>query len=118
MTWEDTKISDHGFTFATHDGVCNNLSLNNNILDDGDKESDDFLYGWGDTEDMDNMLSLSNEDGLGWFSSAQPNEDTEAPMTDDIKPDTMLGNQRTLMLQVEDFLNNSECYATMVLKIF
>lgn len=62
--------------------------------------------------------SLSNEDGLGWFSSAQPNEDTEAPMTDDIKPDTMLGNQRTLMLQVEDFLNNSECYATMVLKIF
>ena len=55
MAWEDTKISDHGFT-ATHDGVCNNLSLNNNILDDGDKESDDFLYGWGDTEDMDNML--------------------------------------------------------------
>ncbi|KAF2570438.1 hypothetical protein F2Q70_00000563 [Brassica cretica] len=110
MTWEDTKISDHGFTFATHDGVCNNLSLNNNILDDGDKESDDFLYAWGDTEDMDNMLSLSNEDGLGWFSSAQPNEDTEAAMTDDIKPDTMLGNQRSLMLQVEDFLNNSECY--------
>ncbi|CAN6854721.1 unnamed protein product [Brassica oleracea] len=122
MAWEDTKISDHGFT-ATHDGVCNNLSLNNNILDDGDKESDDFLYGWGHTgnfEDMDNMLrscdstfgldSLSNEDGLGWFSSAQPNEDTEAAMTDDIKPDTMLGNQRTLMLQVEDFLNNSECY--------
>uniref|UniRef100_A0A0D3E247 40S ribosomal protein S28 n=1 Tax=Brassica oleracea var. oleracea TaxID=109376 RepID=A0A0D3E247_BRAOL len=113
MTWEDTKISDHGFTFATHDGVCNNLSLNNNILDDGDKESDDFLYGWGDTEDMDNMLSLSNEDGLGWFSSAQPNEDTEAPMTDDIKPDTIecnpaLGNSSENVydtsLQKEDML--------------
>ena len=29
-------------------------------------------------------------------------------MTDDLKPDKMLENQRTAMLQVEDFLNNSE----------
>lgn len=54
------------------------------------------------------MDGLNNEDGLCWFSSAQPNEDTEATMTDDIKPDIMLENQRTPMLQVEDFLNNSE----------
>lgn len=51
---------------------------------------------------------LNNEDDLCWFSSAQPNEDTEAAKTDDIKPDIMLENQRTPMLQVEDFLNNSE----------
>ncbi|CAN6851146.1 unnamed protein product [Brassica oleracea] len=47
--------------------------------------------------------STNNEDDMCWFSSAQPNDNTE-----DIKPDMMLGNQRTHMLQVEDFLNNSE----------
>lgn len=54
------------------------------------------------------MDSLNNEDDLGWFSSAQPNQETEGTMTDDIKPDKMLENQRTPMLQVEDFLNNSD----------
>lgn len=29
-------------------------------------------------------------------------------MTDDLKPDSVLGDQRTHMLQVEEFLNNSE----------
>jgi len=52
--------------------------------------------------------SLNNEGDLGWFSSAQPNEETAGAMTDDLKPDKMLENQRTAMLQVEDFLNNSE----------
>lgn len=54
------------------------------------------------------MDSLNNEDDLGWFSSAPPNEEIEGAMTDDIKPDKVLENQRTPMLQVEDFLNNSE----------
>lgn len=54
------------------------------------------------------MDSLNNEDDMSWFSSAQPNEDTETAMTDDIKPDILLENQRIAMLQVEDFLNNSE----------
>lgn len=53
------------------------------------------------------MESINNEDNLCWFSSAQPNDDTQIAMSDDIKPDTM-GNQRTPLLQVEDFLNNSE----------
>ncbi|XP_023639961.1 protein LNK1 isoform X2 [Capsella rubella] len=113
---------------ATHDGVYN-YSLNNipdaennlNFFDNGDKGSNDLFYGWGDIgnfEDVDNMLrscdstfglnSLNNEDNLGWFPSAQPNEETEGAMTDDLKPDKMLENQRTPMLQVEDFLNNSE----------
>ncbi|VVB17967.1 unnamed protein product [Arabis nemorensis] len=149
MALEDPKISDHGFngnhvdvvenfctadpmlrdsSAPTHDGVYS-YSLNNipgaennlNFLDNGDKESNDLFYGWGDIgnfEDVDNMLrscdstfgldGLNNEDDLCWFSSAQPNEDTETAMTDDIKPDVMLENQRTPMLQVEDFLNNSE----------
>ncbi|XP_013628328.1 PREDICTED: uncharacterized protein LOC106334576 isoform X1 [Brassica oleracea var. oleracea] len=114
---------------ATHDGVYNNYSVDNipdaennlSFLNSGDKESNDLFYGWGDIgnfEDVDNMLrscdstfgleSINNEDNLCWFSSAQPNEDTQIAMTDDIKPDTMLGNQRTPLLQVEDFLNNSE----------
>lgn len=54
------------------------------------------------------MDSLNNEDGLGWFSSAQPNQETEGATTDDIKQDKMLENQRTPILQVEDFLNNSD----------
>ncbi|CAA7034856.1 unnamed protein product [Microthlaspi erraticum] len=148
-TLEDTKIANHGFnsgqvgvaenfctedpmlcdsSAATHDGVYN-YSVNNNpnaennlsFLNNGDKESNDLFYGWGDMgnfEDVDNMLrscdstfgldSLNNEDDMSWFSSAQPNEDTEAAMTDDIKPDILLENQRIAMLQVEDFLNNSE----------
>lgn len=57
--------------------------------------------------------SLNNEDDLGWFSSAQPNEETEGAMTDDTKPDKMLENQRTPMLQVEDFLNSSESNHTL-----
>ncbi|KAG2284498.1 hypothetical protein Bca52824_055718 [Brassica carinata] len=67
----------------------------------------------GNFEDGDNMLrncdstfgldSTNNEDDMCWFSSSQPNDNTE-----DIKPDMMFGNQRTPMLQVEDFLNNSE----------
>ncbi|KAF8118466.1 hypothetical protein N665_0005s0223 [Sinapis alba] len=114
---------------ATHDGAYNNYSVNNipdsennlSFLNSGDKESNDLFYGWGDIgnfEDVDNMLrscdstfgleSINNEDNLCWFSSAQPNEDTEDAMTDNIKPDTVLGNQRTPLLQVEDFLNNSE----------
>lgn len=51
---------------ATHDGVYN-YSLNNipdaennlNFFDNGDKESNDLFYGWGDIgnfEDVDNML--------------------------------------------------------------
>lgn len=87
MTLENTKISDNGFngdhvdvvenfctadpmlcdsSAATHDGVYN-YSLNNipdaennlNFLDNGDKESNDLFYGWGDIgnfEDVDNML--------------------------------------------------------------
>ncbi|KAL0721384.1 hypothetical protein Bca4012_035983 [Brassica carinata] len=114
---------------ATHDGVYNNYSVNNipdaennlSFLNSGDKESNDLFYGWGDIgnfEDVDHMLrscdstfgleSITNEDNLCWFSSDQPNENTEIAMTDDIKPDAMLGNQRTPLLQVEDFLNNSE----------
>lgn len=90
------------------------------FLNSGDKESNDLFYGWSDIgnfEDVDNMLrscdstfgleSINNEDNLCWFSSAQPNDDTQIAMSDDIKPDTM-GNQRTPLLQVEDFLNNSE----------
>ncbi|CAF2087870.1 BnaA06g23320D [Brassica napus] len=113
---------------ATHDGVYNNYSVDNipdaennlSFLNSGDKESNDLFYGWGDIgnfEDVDNMLrscdstfgleSINNEDNLCWFPSAQPNDDTQIAMTDDIKPDTM-GNQRTPLLQVEDFLNNSE----------
>ncbi|CAN7004972.1 unnamed protein product [Brassica oleracea var. botrytis] len=85
-------------------------------MSNGDKESSDLFYGWGDMgnfEDGDNMLrncdstfgldSTNNEDDMCWFSSSQPNDNTE-----DIKPDMMFGNQRTPMLQVEDFLNNSE----------
>uniref|UniRef100_A0A1J3GWZ6 Protein LNK1 n=1 Tax=Noccaea caerulescens TaxID=107243 RepID=A0A1J3GWZ6_NOCCA len=148
-TLEDTKISNHGLnsgqvdvagnfctedpmlcdsSAATHDGVYR-YSLNNipnaennlSFLDNGDKESNDLFYGWGDMgnfEDVDNILrscdstfgldSLNNEDDLCWFSSAQPNEDSEMAMTDDIKPEIMLENQRIAMLQVEDFLNNSE----------
>lgn len=119
---------------AKHDGVYNNYSVKNipdaednlSFLNSGDKESNDLFYGWGDIgnfEDMDNMLrncdstfgleSINNEDNLCWFSSAQPNEDTDAAMTDDMKPDTMLGNQRTPLLQVEDFLNNSESNHTV-----
>ncbi|KAG7539141.1 hypothetical protein ISN44_As13g028150 [Arabidopsis suecica] len=149
MTLEDTNISDHGFNgghvdvvenlstvdpmlcdsaAATHDGVYNysldsipDAENNLGFFDNGDKESNDLFYGWGDIgnfEDVDNMLrscdstfgldSLNNEDDLGWFSSAPPNEETEGAMTDDIKPDKVLENQRTPMLQVEDFLNNSE----------
>ncbi|KAL1204074.1 Protein LNK1 [Cardamine amara subsp. amara] len=148
MRLEDTKISDNGFngghvdvenlctpdpmlcdsSAATHDGVYN-YSLNNipdaennlSFFDNGDKESNDLFYGWGDMgnfEDVNNMLrscdstfgldSLNNGDGLGWFSSAQPNQETEGAMTDDIKPDKMLENQRTHMLQVEDYLNSSD----------
>ncbi|XP_024006900.1 protein LNK1 isoform X2 [Eutrema salsugineum] len=149
MTLEDTNISDHGYngghvevvenfcsaepmlcdsSAATHDGAYN-YPLNNipdaqnnlSFLNNGDKESNDLFYGWGDIgnfEDVDNMLrscdstfgldSLDNEDDLCWFSSAQPNEDTEAVMTDEIKPEIMLEKQRTPMMQVEDFLNNSE----------
>lgn len=59
------------------------------------------------------MESINNEDNLCWFSSAQPNEDTDIAMTDDTKPDTMLGNQRTPLLQVEDFLNNGESNHTV-----
>ncbi|CDY63726.1 BnaC02g48860D [Brassica napus] len=109
---------------ATNDGVYNIYSLNNipdaennlSFMSDGDKESSDLFYGWGDMgnfEDGDNMLrncdstfgldSTNNEDDMCWFSSSQPNDNTE-----DIKPDMMFGNQRTPMLQVEDFLNNSE----------
>ncbi|CAH8357497.1 unnamed protein product [Eruca vesicaria subsp. sativa] len=114
---------------STNTGVYNNYSVNNipdaennlSFLNSEDKESNDLFYGWGDIgnfEDVDNMLrscdstfgleSIDNEDNLCWFSSAQPNEDTEIGMRDDIKPDTVLGNQRTPLLQVEDFLNNSE----------
>ncbi|KAJ4887672.1 dentin sialophosphoprotein-related [Raphanus sativus] len=145
---EDTKISDHGINgvnvnmvenfcsadpmlcdspTATNDGVY--YSLNNtadaesnlSFMNNGDKESNDLFYGWGDIgnfEDMDNMLrncdstfgldGTSNEDDLCGFSSAQPNENREAGMTDDLKPDSVLGDQRTHMLQVEEFLNNSE----------
>lgn len=86
-TLEGTKISDHGFnsgqvdvagnfctedpmlcdsSAATQDGVYS-YSLNNipnaennlGFLDNGDKESNDLFYGWGDMgnfEDVDNML--------------------------------------------------------------
>ncbi|KAJ0242151.1 Protein LNK1 [Hirschfeldia incana] len=124
---EDPMLCDS--STATQDGVYNNYSVNNmtdaennlSFLNSGDKESNDLFYGWGDIgnfEDMDNMLrscdstfgleSVNNEDNLCWFSSDQPNEETEIAMADDIKPETMLGNQRTPLLQVEDFLNNSE----------
>lgn len=87
MTLEDTNISDNGFngghgdvvenfctpdpmlcdsSTATNDGVYN-YSLNNipdaenhlSFFDNGDKESNDLFYGWGDIgnfEDVDNML--------------------------------------------------------------
>ncbi|XP_019094084.1 PREDICTED: protein LNK1-like isoform X1 [Camelina sativa] len=127
----DPMLCDNSAT--THD-VAYNYSLNNipnaennlNFFDNGDKESNDLFYGWddiGNFEDVDNMLrscdstfglnSLNNEDDLGWFSSAQPNEETEGAMTDDLKPDKMLESQRTSMLQVEDFLNNSESNHTL-----
>ncbi|CAH2043564.1 unnamed protein product [Thlaspi arvense] len=149
MILEDTKISDHGFngghvdagesfcsadpmlcdsSAAANDGEYNysldnipNAENNLSFMNNGDKESNDLFYGWGDMEnfeDVNNMLrscdstfgleSLNNDDDLCWFSSAQPNENTEAGMTDGVKPDTMLESQRTPMLQVEDFLNNSE----------
>ncbi|KAF2597881.1 hypothetical protein F2Q68_00012552 [Brassica cretica] len=88
MTLEDTKISDHGVNSenvnmvenlcsadpmlcdsptATNDGVYNIYSLNNipdaennlSFMSDGDEESSDLFYGWGDMgnfEDVDNML--------------------------------------------------------------
>ncbi|CAN8264428.1 unnamed protein product [Cochlearia groenlandica] len=114
---------------SKHDGVYN-YSLNNisnaentlSFLETGNKESTGLFYGWGGVgnfEDMDTMLRscdsnfgldcLDNEDDLCWFSSGQPNENTEATLTDSIKPDIMLENQRISMLQVEEFLNNDEC---------
>ncbi|KAG2301076.1 hypothetical protein Bca4012_059196 [Brassica carinata] len=108
---------------ATNDGLYNIYTLNNipdaennlSFMNNRDKGSNDLFYDWGDMgnfEDVDNMLrncdstfglgSTDNEDDLCWFSSEA------AMMTDDIKSDTMLGIERTPMLQVEDFLNNSE----------
>ncbi|WZZ37333.1 hypothetical protein YC2023_020734 [Brassica napus] len=86
MTLEDTKISDHGVN-------SENVNMVENLCS-ADPMNCDSTFG---------LDSTNNEDDMCWFSSSQPNDSTE-----DIKPDMMFGNQRTPMLQVEDFLNNSE----------
>ncbi|KAJ0238276.1 hypothetical protein HA466_0243660 [Hirschfeldia incana] len=116
-----TSTNDGVYNIYSHNNVAEDSENNLSFLNNGDKENNDLFYGWGDMEsfeDVDNMLrncdstfgldNTSNEDELCWFPSAQPNENAQAGTTDHIKPDTVLGNQRTPMLQqVEDFLNNN-----------